>query len=467
MKKSWTFMSMVLLVMIWGTIFISISSSVSDNFVYAQNNVVNEVIENQIVSAITETHNRWLWSSLKSWFVPTELSIKSDSFLNKTISNITETVKSSTENFVKTSLVLNHWGKEDFFSQECNPVEFSDINWHKYQSSIQNLATNCTVKWTINKDTFYPDNLVRRADVLTIFTKSYQSYFIDVQKWLTLTYFSDVKTWTKLFQIVQAANYMWIVELLIWKNKDTIWLDEFVSRSDIIRMMTLLHTVKPVISEQWLQILFNQKWYITRWELAYVVDVSLGRDGLVDRPNKVNNTKKDTDSLKEYPWVQSLVSMWVLNTQDFVVKNPEYAITRKQFLTLLVRTKATLNTSIPVSVPNMNYFADVNEWTGTSVLTQAKNLWLTAFFEEVVRWKIYLNPNKFVSQYEASVVINQIAKNTQEEDKTQDNVFVQNEKVAQMILVAFDLKQNYDFIEKTELWDVASMVKGWFWKAIK
>ncbi len=475
MKKTWTFMSMLLLFMIWGTIFVSISSSISNNSVYAQedqtNKISNQSSKQSLISKQSSEHNWWLRKVFKTWFSSSEFSnsnsslIKSGSFFEKTVSNISDnlsdTIKTSKQNFLN----------KNIFSKDCQPVVFKDISWHKYQSNIQSLASDCIVKWTINRDTFYPDNFLRRADLLTIMTKSYQKYFINTQKWLNFVYFSDVQTWTKLFQIVQASNYIWIVELLIWKNKNKIWLNEFVSKSDVIRIITLLNTVKPVISDRGLQILFNKKWYITRWELAYVVSESLKpKDGKGTKGKKMEKkykiedyTKKQTDKLKNYPWLQGLVELWVLNSNDFLVKNPEYAITRKQFLTLLVRVKSTLNKSIPVSVPNMNYFADLEEWTWMSVITQAKNMWLTSFFEESRRGKIYLNPNKFVSEYEASVVINQIAKNHQTEDKTKDNVFVQNEKVAQMILIAFNLKNSYDFIEKKSVWDVVDIVKWRFW----
>ncbi len=432
------------------TIFLSTMSSLTNHNAYAitTNNIVQQ----------TNSNNKWLWYIIKDWLFPPIQKIEKEIQSNEKVKKTIEEVKKTTKT------ISNLEEKVTFFNLEekCNPPKFIDISWYKYQSSIELLASKCIVKWTIKPNRFYPNNIVRRADLLTMFVKSYQKFFINDTKPLEIKNFEDLKPWTKIFNIVQAANYMWIVDLLVGKNTKKIWLDNFVSKADVVRLITLLHTVKPIISDKWLDIILWKQGNITRWELAYIVAQSLN----LEKNNKITKSKKNNwqkmpDPTKNLSALQELVRMWVLSSNDAIVNT--YAITRKQFLTLLVKFKHYLNPSIPISVPNMHYFVDVNE-TWQSIITQAKNLGFTAFFEEKIRWKLYLHPNNFVTEYEASVVINQLAKNKLKEDKTKDNVYVQNEKVAQMLLIAAWLKNDYDFEteDKIDLSNIVSVVKWWF-----
>lgn len=325
-------------------------------------------------------------------------------------------------------------------------IQFNDIDGHIYENDIRMLAEYGIVVW--QKDSkqiqkFYPENYVRRTDAITMITETFEHEFIDVTSPVRYS-FTNIPTTHPFFSTIQLADRMGILDTFVDPDATTFAMDAFVTQKEIFAIMEMFHVTKnEYIDPDSLSILQNPSAIVKRWELAHII-ASVIQNDTYWSTQKVPWNSADIPSM---PWIDSLVELGVISEYMKYSITPTDPITREDFLEILVTMHHIQNPSIPLTVANQKYFSDVTEGE-VSILSQAKNLWLTALFEK--QWRLgslYLEPLAFVATDEAITLINTISPKKLIMN-TMSHTSVSYEEYAQWLLLAYSISWENKNIEQ-------------------
>jgi len=325
--------------------------------------------------------------------------------------------------------------------KKCSQINFLDIYDSIYKDSIEFVAKNCIMWYTINKNRFYPDNFVRRIDFVNVLVKSYSNYFSDETKPIEIRFWKDMYTKDKNYANIQIAEYMWVLDLLIWQRTSYFEPNKFVTHSDMIRVMTFLSAIKDDIKNDGIDILEDKK-NLTRWEMAFVIANSL---------NQIDLNKNSEDIVIQT--TENLVSNQIISRFDLKKYNPMWIVSR--FDMINYTTKAYIKSKTNSNnfyIKNANYFGDIVEDKDKSIFTQAKNLGLTEFWETKKWDDLYIEPQKSVTNFEAISYLNSInSKKIQynDSDKITPLTFA---KLSYYLWISFDRSNTQDTVKKSIFW---------------
>jgi len=311
-------------------------------------------------------------------------------------------------------------------------VFFEDIAGHAYEAEISILASHGFFKKT-NK--FYPHNYVRLNDISKIIVHSYH-ISVGKNKWDATPE-----------QFVQYAFAEWLLNKVI-NNVTPDTIEKIVTYADLQHIVDNIHKQYPSIT-QTIQIQHPAQEIVTKGAMAHYMVALFTLPLDQQHYEDVRYTH-----IQASPYAGALRAL-IENNIIPLQHTPTQQITRAMFIQQLVQAYA--RDKRVVIQEYMHNIADLdNQDPDTALIVYAHNQWRLDYILIQTKGQIFLDPDAIITADEVYTIIESISKKQMVTGiMTQDTPITQ-EKIAQILAGAFNIKPINNTTQSTQTTPSAS-----------